>query len=93
MINADPTPCFATIEELRIYWSMASPRPARELASRLGLRCVKGQYPWFAIWAAEGLAPPPSRLWPELKLPHMTTNDIAELLQESRRTAKHSSPV
>lgn len=88
MITEPQTPGAATLEELRIYWRMASLRATRELANRLGLRRTGGRYPWFAIWATEGLAPPAPRLWDQLKLPHMTTEYIAGLLQGSRRTAQ-----
>ncbi len=90
MTTEDQTPGFASLEDLRVYWRMPSLRVTRELASRLGLRRVGGRYPWFAIWAVERLAPPASRLWPELKLPHMTTEDIAGLLQGSRHTAQRT---
>ncbi|MDX2485567.1 MAG: hypothetical protein QNK42_18130 [Pseudodonghicola sp.] len=88
MITEPQIPGAATLEELRIYWRMASLRATRELANRLGLRRTAGRCPWFAIWAAEGLAAPAPRLWAELKLPHMTTQDIAGLLKGSRRTAQ-----
>ena len=88
MITERQTPGAATLDELRIYWRMPSQRATRELANRLGLRRIAGRYPWFAIWAAEGLAAPAPRLWAELKLPHMTTQDIAGLLQGSRRSAQ-----
>ena len=88
MTAQDKEPGAATLEELTAYWRMPSLRSARELAQRLGLRCVRGKYPWFAIWRLEGLAPPAARLWPELKLPHLTTSDVADLLQESRRAAQ-----
>ena len=81
-------PGSASLEELRIYWRMPSRRATRELATRLGVRRIRGRYPWFAIWAAEGLAPPAARLWAELKLPHLTTKDLAGLLDGGRRTAQ-----
>src|SRR6056297_3892078 len=81
-------PGYATVEELRVYWRMPSHRATRELANRLGLRRVGERYPWFAIWAVEGLAPPAPRHWAELKLPHMTTEDLAGILNGARRTAQ-----
>jgi hypothetical protein len=83
-------PGSASIEELRVYWRMPSRRATRELANRLCLRRIGGRYPWFAIWAAEGLAPPAPRLWAELKLPHLTTKDLAGLLDGGRRTAQRA---
>lgn len=88
MTAQDKDPGSATLKELTAYWRMPSERAARELARALSVRRVRGKYPWFAIWRLEGLAPPANRLWPELKLPHFTTSDIADLLQESRRTAQ-----
>jgi hypothetical protein len=82
------SPGFATLEDLRVYWRKPSLRATRELANRLGLRRVKGRYPWHAIWAVEGLAQPAPRLWTELKLPHLTTEDLARVLQGTRRSAQ-----
>lgn len=88
MITERKDPGHATLEELRIYWRMPSLRATRELANRLGLRRVGKRYPWLAIWAVEGLAPPAPRFWAELKLPHLTTADLAGLLDGARRTAQ-----
>lgn len=81
-------PGYATLTELTAYWRMPSERAARELARTLALRRVRGKYPWFAIWQVERLAPPPRKRWDELKLPHLTTTDLAELLGESERSAR-----
>jgi hypothetical protein len=88
MTTEQQDPGSATLEELRDYWRMPSLRATRELANRLGLRRVGKRYPWLAIWAVEGLAPPAPRHWEELKLPHMTTEDLADLLDGARRTAQ-----
>ena len=78
----------ATLEELRAYWRMPSRCATRELARALGLRRVRGRYPWFAIRQVEGLAPPPRSRWDALKRPHLTTADLGELLGESERSAR-----
>jgi len=67
----------ATREELRVRWRMPSSRAARERARRRGVRRHRGLCPSFAIWAAEGLAPPPRWEWDVLKLPHLTADDLA----------------
>ena len=81
-------PGYATLKELMAYWRMPSERAARELARALGLRRVRGKYPWFAIWQAERLGVPPRKKWDELKLPHLNTTDLAEQLGESERSAR-----
>ncbi|MFB9148963.1 hypothetical protein [Roseovarius ramblicola] len=81
-------PGSATLEELTAYWRMPSKRATRELARKLGLRRVRGNYPWFAIWQIERLALPSRRRWEELKRPHLTTADLGELLGESERSAR-----
>ena len=81
-------PGHATPEELRTYWRTSSLRAAEERARRLGVRKTGQGYPWLSIWRAEGLAPPPKRQWAELKLPHKTMKDIAEMLGRSDRTAR-----
>lgn len=78
----------ATPEDLAEYWRMPSVRAARELARKLGVRRVRGRYPWFAIWQVEGLAPPARGRWEELKRPHLTATELAELLGESERSAR-----
>jgi hypothetical protein len=83
MTTKQQGPGSATLEELRNYWRMPSLRATRELANRLGARRIGERYPWHSIWAAEGLAPPAPRLWAELKLPHMTTEDLAGILKGS----------
>lgn len=88
MTTDQQDPASATLEELRIYWRMPSLRATRELANRHGVRRVGERYPWYAIWAAEGLAPPAPRHWAELKLPHVTTQDLAGILNGARRTAQ-----
>ena len=88
MNKPDQDPGYATLAELAAYWRMPSKRAARELARALGLRRVRGKFPWFAIWQAEWLAPPPKKRWDELKHPHLTTTDLAELLGESERSAR-----
>ena len=85
---SSPDPGCATLEELRAYWRMPSTRAARELARRKGVRRHRSLYPWFAIWAAEGLALPPRWAWDVLKLPHLTTEDLVARLKESVRTAR-----
>lgn len=88
-------PGHATLEELTSYWRMPSERATLELARALGLRPVLEKYPWLAIWQAERLAPPPKKRWGELKHPHLTTIDLAELLGESERSARrreHAKP-
>lgn len=81
-------PGHATPEELRTYWRAKSVRVAEERARQLGIRKTGHGYPWLSIWRAEGLAPPPERQWAELKLPHKTMKDIAEVLGRSDRTAR-----
>jgi predicted DNA-binding transcriptional regulator AlpA len=81
-------PGHATPEELRTYWRAKSVRVAEERARQLGIRKTGHGYPWLSIWRAEGLAPPPKRQWAELKLPHKTMKDIAEVLGRSDRTAR-----
>jgi predicted DNA-binding transcriptional regulator AlpA len=81
-------PGHATPEELCTYWRASSVRAAEERARRLGIRKAGQGYPWLSIWRAEGLAPPPRRQWAELKLPHKTMKDIAEMLGRSDRTAR-----
>ena len=90
MTTKQQGPGSATLEELRNYWRMPSLRATRELANRLGARRIGEHYPWHSIWAVEGLAPPAPRLWPELKLPHMTTEDLAGILKGARRTAQRA---
>lgn len=95
MNKPDQDPGHATLAELAAYWRMPSKRAARELARALGLRRVRGEFPWFAIWQAERIAPPSKKRWDELKHPHLTTTDLAELLGESKRSAQrrdHSKP-
>lgn len=87
MINA-ADPGNASVEQLQQYWRLSSPRAARELARKLGVLRIKGTYPWFAIWAAEGLAKPKSEHWRDLKKNHYTTTDVAKLLALSRRQAQ-----
>ena len=82
------SPGSATEDELRDDWRMPSLRATRELARKLGVRRVKRQYPWYVIWAAEGLAPPARKHWDELKLPHLTADGLAEALGESARSAR-----
>lgn len=88
MTAPDQDPGYATLKELTDYWRMPSERATRELARTLGLRRVRGRYPWFAIWQVEGLAPPSRRRWDELKRPHLTTAELAKLLDESERSAR-----
>ncbi len=95
MTDLSPGPGDATTSELRAYWRMRSDRAARELALKLGVRRVRGAYPWFAIWSGERLAPPPPSRWEELKRPHLTAQDLAEFLGESPRSARrrdHAKP-
>lgn len=89
MTTDQKDPGSATLEELRIYWRMPSLRATRELANRHGVRRIGERYPWYAIWAAEGLAQPAPRHWAELKLPYMTTQDLAGILNGARRTGQH----
>jgi hypothetical protein len=87
-MNAKVTdPGYATLDELCTYWRMPSERATRELARALGLRRVRGSYPWFAIWQAEGLAVPPQKRWEELKCPHLNVSELAERRGESKRSA------
>ncbi|MDM7970699.1 MAG: hypothetical protein QUV10_13870 [Paracoccaceae bacterium] len=88
MSITETEPGSATLDELRVYWRLPSLRAARELARSLNVRRVKQEYPWLAIWAAEGLAPPSKTHWEALKLPHCTTADIGEILGMSRRQAQ-----
>jgi predicted DNA-binding transcriptional regulator AlpA len=81
-------PGHASPDELHAYWRTKSVRAAEERARRLGIRKTGLGYPWLLIWRAEGLAPPPERQWAELKLPHKTMSDIAEILGRSERTAR-----
>lgn len=81
-------PGHASSDELHAYWRTKSVRTAEERARRLGIRKTGQGYPWLLIWRAEGLAPPQERQWAELKLPHKTTTDIAEVLGRSERTAR-----
>jgi hypothetical protein len=88
MSSTVTNPGYATTHDLHVYWRTSSLRVARELARSLGIRRVRGGYPWLAIWAAEGLALPPVRRWDELKLPHLTSADLAKVLGESARSAQ-----
>ncbi len=88
MSSSDTNPGCATTHDLHAYWRTPSPRAARELARSLGIRRVRDGYPWSAIWAAEGLALPPAKRWNELKLPHVTSAELAEILGESARSAR-----
>lgn len=88
MTSTETGPGSATLDQLQIYWRMPSGRATRELARSLGVRRVAGAYPWFAIWAAEGLAVPNKKRWQELKQSHCTTADVAVLLKLSRRQAQ-----
>lgn len=88
MKDVSSNPGSASAEELAKHWRLPSVRAARELARALGVRRVKGKYPWYSIWEIEGLAPPRRRLWDELKLPHSTTADVAEALGESERSGR-----
>lgn len=81
-------PGSATTKELAEYWRMPSGRAARELALALGLRRIEGKFPWYSVWAIEGLAPPPRYRWEELKLPHSTAGDVAEALGETIRSGR-----
>lgn len=87
-MSSTADPGNASVEQLQQYWRLSSPRAARELARKLGVRRIKGKFPWFAIWAAEGLAKPKSDNWRDLKMSHYTTADVAKLLALSRRQAQ-----
>jgi len=78
----------ATLEDLRIYRRMPSLRATAKLANSHGVRRIEERCPWYAIRAAEGLATPARRHWAELKLPLMTTRDLAGILTGARRTAQ-----
>jgi predicted DNA-binding transcriptional regulator AlpA len=88
MNTAATNPDYATEDDLHAYWRTPSRRAARELARSLGIRLVRGGYPWPSVWAAEGLAVPPKNRWNELKLPHLTAEDLAKVLGESTRSAR-----
>ena len=88
MKSANDDPGSISTKELAEYWRMPSVRAARELARALGLRRVKGKFPWYSVWATEGLAPPRRNRWGELKLPHCTAVDVAETLGESVRSGR-----
>ena len=81
-------PGCATREELRARWRMLSTRAARDHARRRGVRRHRGLCPSFAIWVAEGLAPPPRWAWDALKLPHLVADDLAARMKEAVRTAR-----
>jgi len=81
-------PGSASAEEVAKYWRLPSARAARELARKVGVRHIGGRYAWYSIWAVEGLAPPPRSRWGELKLPHCTADDVADILGESPRSAR-----
>jgi hypothetical protein len=87
MTNSEPTPGSASLEELKAYWRMPSKRAARDLAVKLGVRRIAGEYPWLSIWACEHLAPPAAKHWDDLKRPHLTSADMAKVLGSSSRTA------
>lgn len=63
MTTDQQDPGSATLGELRVYWRMPSLRAARELANRHGVRRIGERCPWYAIRAAEGLAPSAPRHW------------------------------
>ncbi len=81
-------PGSASTEDLAEYWRMSSVRATRELAGALGLQRIKGRFPWYSIWATEGLAPPRRNRWEDLKLPHSTAADVAEVPGESARSGR-----
>jgi hypothetical protein len=70
------------------YWRKESPSAAKRMASRFGIRCIAGQYPWLAIWSAEGLATPAASSWTVLQQSHLTTDDVAALLACEARTIR-----
>ncbi len=88
MTSSKQTPGSASLTELTAYWRMPSERATRDLALKLGVRRIAGQYPWLSIWASEYLAPPAARHWDDLKRPHLNSADMAKVLGSSRRTAR-----
>lgn len=47
MKDVSINPGSASAEELAKHWRLPSVRAARELARALGVRRVKGKYPWW----------------------------------------------
>lgn len=74
--------------QLARYWRKESAAAAKRMASRFGIRCIAGRYPWMAIWSAEGLAAPPASSWRALQQSHLTTDDVAVLLACDARTIR-----
>ena len=74
--------------QLAQYWRKESAAAAKRMASRLGIRCISGRYPWLAVWSAEGLAPPPASSWTALQQNHLMTDDVAGLLACDARTIR-----
>lgn len=81
-------PGSASTEDLAEYWRMPSVRATREPAGALGLQRIKGKFPWYSIWTTEGLAPSRRNRWEDLKLPHSTAADVAEVPGESARSGR-----
>ena len=85
---APPDPGGISADLLAKYWRKESASAAKRMASRLGIRCVAGLYPWLAIWAGEGLAPPAKSYWKELQQDHLATEEVARLLRCDARTIR-----
>lgn len=79
--DIDPT-------QLAQYWRKESAAAAKRIASRIGIRCIARRYPWFAVWAAEGLATPPASSWTALQQNHLMTDEVAALLACDARTIR-----
>lgn len=84
---AAPDPGRIDAARLAHYWRKESAAAAKRMASRLGIRCVVGQYPWRAVWSAEGIAPPKSH-WTALQQNHLMTDEVAALLACDARTIR-----
>jgi len=73
-------------DQLAQHWRKESAAAAKLMASRLGIRCIAGQYPWLAVWSAEELAIPPASSWAALQQRHLMTDEVAALLACDART-------
>lgn len=77
-----------TPEELAQYWRKDSVAAAKRMATKMGVRALKGSFPWLSIWMAEGLTIPPKTVWRELKQPLLTTDEVADLFGCDARTIR-----